>query len=177
MKSIYFIRSAKAKDFSNVICDYERGVKKRGYKDIQTIGSYLNLRGITPDIILSSYALRAQQTAISLVETVNFKGKVNYLEELYYAPCEDMVKILMEQDEASESIFIIGHNPQLLELINTFSSEHINKLPSMGVVALSFDTQQWSELRRQNGGVVEFFIFPKQFKYYMPQQIRAILPR
>jgi phosphohistidine phosphatase len=176
MKSIYFIRSAKAKDFSTVVCDYERTVKKRGHKDIQTISSYLSLRGITPDTILSSCALRAQETAVSLANKMSFDGEIVYLEQLYYAPSEDMVTILQEQDDTLSSIFVIGHNPQLVELINTLSCEPISKLPSMGVVALSFDTKQWSTLH-EGSGAVEFFISPKQFKYYMPQQIRAVLPK
>jgi len=176
MKKIYLIASAKAEDFSAVTEDYERAICKQGYKDINTIGSYLLLRGISPDIIFSSYALRAQQTAVELADRLKFNGVKYFLEELYYSPYSDLVNIIKVQDNMMESIFIIGHNPQLNVVCNYFAVQKIAKIPSMGIVSLIFDTNNWSEVE-QNKGNLDFFIYPKQFKYYMPKQIQAVLAR
>lgn len=174
MKKIYLIRHAKAENFSPDLSDFERGLNKKGLKDIQTIASYLALHNISPDIILSSYALRAQETAISLAKRLSFSGEQHFLEELYYAPYEDVKSIIMAQDKESETLFIIGHNPQLNELTNALSNECVSKIPTMGVVALSFDIEEWSEIEIVKGNI-DFFIYPKQFQYYMPRQIRSIL--
>jgi len=174
MKEIYLIRHAKAEDFSEGLSDFERSLKKKGLKDIQTIGSYLALQGISPDVILSSCAMRAQESALKLAERLSFKGVQYFLEELYYAPYEDVLNIIMAQEKSCEKLFIIGHNPQLNELINALSKEFISKVPTMGVVALRFDIDEWSELEKTKGSL-EFFIYPKQFKYYMPRQIRTTL--
>ena len=174
MKRVYFIRHAKAEGFIEGVSDFERAVKKRGLKDIETIGSYLALQKIKPDVILSSCAMRAEQTALNLAKKLDFDGKKYFLEELYYAPHEELVSILMAQEESCESIFVIGHNPQLNELVNALSSQYINKIPTMGVVALSFDMDSWSDINSVQGEV-EFFIYPKQFQYYMPKQIRTTL--
>ncbi len=176
MKKIYLIRSAKAEDFSQGLSDYERSLRKKGLKDIKTMGSYLSFQGISPDIILSSCALRAQETTTKLAETLHFKGMKYFLKELYFLPYEEVLKIIMAQDEEHDNIFIVGHNPQLIELVNTLSSDFISNMPSMGVVALSFDINEWSEIEDVKG-TIEFFITPKQFKHYIPQQIRATLPR
>jgi len=176
MKKIYLIRDAKAEDFSQGISDFERELKKRGQKDIVTIGSYMALRGISIDSMLSSCALRAQQTAVALGERLSFSGEQHFLNELYYGSNDAVMEILQAQDDSNESLCIIGHNPQLNELINRLTQEYISKIPSMGVVALSFDIESWSELESVLGKV-EFFIYPKQFKYYMPKQIQATLLR
>jgi len=174
MKEIYLIHHAKAEDFSEGLSDFERSLKKKGLKDIQTIGSYLALQGISPDVILSSCAMRAQESAVLLAEKLSFQGAQYFLEELYFAPYEDVLSIIMAQEKSCEKLFIVGHNPQLNELTNSLSNEFISKIPTMGVVALRFDIEEWSELESKKGDL-NFFIFPKQFKYYMPKQIRTTL--
>jgi len=148
----------------------------RGYRDINTIGSYLLLRGIVPDLILSSSALRAQESADRLAKKVGFDGPLLYLSELYLTPPETILETVMLQENDAETIFVIGHNPQLTAFANMLTDEHVSKIPSMGVVAIQFDIDDWQGLETQKGGI-DFFIFPKQFKYYLPNQIRAVLDR
>jgi len=174
MKTIYFIRHAKAGWSVPDTSDFERSLSKRGKKDINTMGSYLALRGINPDIILSSCALRAQQTTDRLADKIAFKGKKFYLRELYFTSVEMMGEIISIQDDSIDSMFIVGHNPYLHELVNTLIDEHISKFPSLGIIAIDFNTESWANLATVKGKI-NFFIFPKQFKYYMPGHIRGFL--
>ena len=175
MKTLYLIRHAKSGWSKPDTRDFERPLSRKGKKDINTIGSYLALRGINPDLILSSCALRAQETTDKLAKKIQFDGIRYYLEELYLTSLEDIKEIVMIQDDEIESMFMIGHNPQLHELANILTDEHISKFPSLGVVAINFDITSWSEISKRKGEL-DFFIFPKQFKYYMPRQIRNYLP-
>ncbi len=156
--------------------DFERGLTEQGYKDINTIGSYMLLRGITPDLMLSSSALRAQETADKLAAKIGFEGSLLYLSELYYTPPETIMETVILQEDDVEKIFIVGHNPQITGLANMLTDEHVSKIPTMGVVAMTFDTDSWQALEEEKGAI-DFFIFPKQFEYYMPNQIRAVLDR
>jgi len=174
MKTIYFIRHAKANNFDVGESDFERTLSKKGKKDIRTIGSYLKLRGIYPETVLSSCALRAQESAIALMDILEYKGHIDYLEQLYMTSTQEIIDIISIQDDSIESMFVIGHHPYLTELVNTLSKEHIAKIPSMGIVCINFDVEEWKDITSSQGEI-EFFIFPKQFKYYMPGQIRATL--
>ncbi|NPA66679.1 MAG: histidine phosphatase [Epsilonproteobacteria bacterium] len=175
MKTIYFFRHAKAKNFHQDESDFEREISNKGKKQIRTISSYLKLRGILPDLILSSCALRAQQTAIGLCDTLEYNGKIDYLNQLYRgSSSKDILDIIEIQDDRYDTLFVIGHHPDITELVNTLTDEHISKVPSMGVVAIKFNIDSWSKLEVKKGKV-DFFIFPKQFQYYMPNQIKATL--
>jgi len=174
MKKIYFVRDAKAKNFSQGISDFERELKKKGYKEIKTIASYLMLRGISVDLLLSSCALRAQQTALSLAEGLSYTGEKLFLEELYHFSSEAVSSIMMAQEKSCDSILIVGHAPYITEFANQFSTEVIRKIPTAGVLALTFDIEEWSELEEAKGSI-DFFVYPKQFKYYMPRSVRNIL--
>jgi phosphohistidine phosphatase len=147
---------------------------KKGRKNIETIGSYLKLRGISPDIILASCALRTQETADLLGKKLEFDGPVAYLRELYFTDTETLKELLSMQENEIDTIFVIGHNPQVTDMANLLIDEHISKIPTMGVAAINFDVDSWSDIE-QTKGELDFFIYPKQFQYYVPNQIRAIL--
>ncbi|BAF71585.1 phosphoglycerate/bisphosphoglycerate mutase [Sulfurovum sp. NBC37-1] len=174
IKTLYLIRHAKSSWKDIDASDFERGLTKKGKKSIETIGSYLKLRGVCPDIILSSCALRAQETADCLAKKLEFDGKINYMQELYFTDTETLKQIVMLQENDADTIFVIGHNPQITDMANSLIDEHISKIPTMGVVATNFDIEQWSDLGNVKG-TMDFFISPKQFQYYIPNQIRAIL--
>ena len=123
---------------------------------------------------MTSCSLRTQETADQLADKLEFEGPRYYLRELYLTPPETLKEMLMMQEKHFESILVVGHNPQVTELVNMLTEEHISKIPTVGVVAINFDIEEWSELEEAQGEI-DFFIYPKQFKYYMPKQIRTTL--
>jgi len=177
MKRLYLIRNARSGWDEEGVSDFERAITSKGEKEARTIASYLKLRGIRPHLILSSCALRAQQSSDLLAEELGCgSGSVIYLKELYMTPPEAMRDIISEQDGGAESLFVVGHTPWLHELANSLMDEHLRKFPPMAVAAIDFNLEEWSGIA-EGTGKLDFFIYPKQFEYYMPRQIRAHLPR
>jgi phosphohistidine phosphatase len=151
-------------------------LKEKGYKDLETISSYLSLQQLQPDLILSSLALRAQTTADQLSKKIGYEGKIHYMEELYNSRPETLMNVLTLQDDSYDTIFLIGHNPELTEFANFLIQENFSKMPTLGVLAINLNIDSWSDIS-ENCGEVDFFIQPKQFKYYMPKQIRSRLEK
>lgn len=138
------------------------------------MGSYLALQGLEPDLILSSLALRAQITALKLSEKIGYMGRIHYMEELYNSRPEALINVLALQDDNDNSIFLVAHNPALTEFANFLIRDNFPKMPALGVLALHLDVDSWGGIAK-NCGKIDFFIQPKQFKYYVPKQIRATL--
>jgi phosphohistidine phosphatase len=176
IKRLYLIRHAKSSWKDIDASDFERGLTKKGKKNIDTIGSYLKLRGIKPDTVLASCARRTQETADLLATKLEYDGPVSYMQELYFTDTETLKQIIMLQESDVDSIFVIGHNPQVTDMANALIDEHISKIPTMGVVAIDFEIDRWSDIAHTKGKL-DFFIYPKQFQYYIPNQIRAILSK
>ena len=174
MKTLYIIRHGKSGWSEPQTSDFERTLNKRGQKDLKTMGSYLSLKGLSPDLVLSSCALVAQQTADGLLEKLDFNGEKHYLKELYHASVESTKEIICAQESRIDTMFLVGHNPHLQELLNSLQEEHISKFPSLAIAAIHFDVEEWNEIEKVKGKL-DFYIFPKQFQYYMPKQIRATL--
>ncbi len=177
IKRLYLIRHAKSDWSDGELRDFERGLSGKGEKQIETMGSYLALRKIRPDIILSSAALRAQLTADGLGEKVGYRGVYRYMDELYLTPVELILNVLSLQEPEYDSIFLVGHNPALSELANVLQPENFTKFPTLGILAIDLPIDSWSEITECRNGRIDFFIFPKQFRYYMPKQIRATLEK
>jgi len=158
------------------LSDFERGLKKRGHKDLDTISSYMSLQQLHPDLMISSLALRAQTTADQLAHKIGYEGRIHYMEELYNSRPDTIMNVLTLQDDSYETIFIIGHNPELTEFANFLVEDNFPKLPTLGVLAINLNIDTWSQIH-EKCGEIDFFIQPKQFKYYVPKQIRTTLAK
>ncbi len=175
IKRLYLIRHAKSGWKKEDRSDIMRGLTKRGIHDLETMGSYMALRKIKPDLILSSCALMAQLTADLLANKTKYSDSTQYMEELYLTRPEMALNVLSTQEDRYESIFFINHNPTLTELVNIFMDDEFTKFPTLGIFALKLDIESWTEIIDTPNAEIDFFIFPKQFKYYMPKQIRTTL--
>ena len=136
----------------------------------------MSFQKIVPDLIVSSLAMRAQTTALMLAQKINYTGKIHYMKELYQSSREAYINVLSLQNDDDNSLFLVGHNPELTEFANFLLPDNFFKFPTLGVLAIKLDIDKWEEIS-QDVGIVDFFIQPKQFKYYMPRHIRTTLPK
>ena len=61
------------------------------------------LQNVSPDLILSSLAFRAQLTADTLAKKIGYKNRIHYMEELYLVRPETIMNILSLQDDLRHS--------------------------------------------------------------------------
>jgi phosphohistidine phosphatase len=90
--------------------DFERPLNKRGIKDAPIIARELKERGIIPDRILTSPALRALTTA-QLMADVFETADLEEQGSLYLASVQDIMQNAFKALEKHETVFIFGHNP------------------------------------------------------------------
>ena len=163
MKKLYLIRHAKS-DWSDASQDdFERGLNTRGGKAIATMAKVLNEKEIMPDLILSSSATRAMLTAQGLAKNINYKGKLKYLDALYFADPQEIIEIIKEIKDKHDTVFIVGHNPETTELTDLMVDEYIDNVPTLGIVALNISVKQWRGFKPEKT-TLDFFIYPKMFK-------------
>lgn len=161
MKKLIVIRHAKSswdKPWQN---DHDRPLAERGFRDAPKMAKRLKKRGIEPDLILSSSALRAVQTAKITAQEFSFpEEKIKVEKSLFHAAPDIILKSIHMQKDSHATIFIIGHNPGMNELINELGIE-IDNLPTSGQLGLKMDVNSWSEFNRKN---VQFWFidYPKK---------------
>ncbi|MDD5406620.1 MAG: histidine phosphatase family protein [Sulfurovaceae bacterium] len=163
MKTIYFIRHAKSDWSKENIADLDRGLTKRGSKDLKSMSSYLLKKKIKPDLILSSPALRAKKTAKKISKKIKYNKDIKYMDELYMPDPKTILDILSDQKNKNKNIFLVNHNPALTDLANMLADEKIDNIPTLGIVAIKFDIKKWEDIKDHKGNI-DFFVYPKLLK-------------
>lgn len=161
MKKLILIRHAKSswdKPWQN---DHDRPLADRGLRDAQKMAKRLKKRGIHPDIILSSTALRAIQTAQITAQELSYpEEKIECEKNLFHASPNMILKCIHQQKDSHDTLFLIGHNPGMNELINELGID-LDNLPTCGHIGFKLDAKSWSELNRKT---VQFWFidYPKK---------------
>ncbi|MCE5208580.1 MAG: histidine phosphatase family protein, partial [Chloroflexi bacterium] len=134
MRTLLIMRHGKSSWKDAELPDIERPLKKRGRKDVVHMGKLLDGKKLKPDLILCSTAKRARQTAEIVVEEIGFEGKVEYLDSLYMAELDTLIKTLQSLPDVKR-VMIIGHNPGL-ETLAQLLTDKITSLPTAAVARI-----------------------------------------
>ncbi len=155
MKKLFIIRHAKSSWKDYTLDDFDRPLNKRGLSNAPLMGSYLKGRDIVPDIILSSPALRAKTTAKIIANTVKYDKKIIYRDNIYEAHSTTLHSILNSLDNKYTIVFLVGHNPGLNLLVDSYVGFNEN-IPTCGVVELEIKCDKWKNISAKNIKLLSF---------------------
>lgn len=115
-------------------------------------------RGLKPDRILSSPAVRAIATANIFARALSLAEHLVVRDErLYLASSSALFAVLRELGGDARHLMVVGHNPGLTEFADELSSERtVDNLPTCAIYTLQFDIRDWSDLVPAIGVNAEF---------------------
>jgi phosphohistidine phosphatase len=143
MKTVFLVRHAKSSRDDISMPDKDRPLADRGRRDAPEMGKRLARRGVKPDLIVSSPALRARSTAALIAEKLDYKRRDVVIEErLYGGGADDLLEVIHGLDDKVNSVMLFGHNPELTEFAHRISSQ-ITHLPTCAVVEFRFAAKLW----------------------------------
>jgi phosphohistidine phosphatase len=108
------------------------------------MGKTLKERGLVPDLVISSTATRAKDTASAVAKHSGYKGKRIRFESLYAAEPGAYLAVLRELADNYQRVLIVGHNPGVEELIELLTGE-IHIVPTCTLAQIEFDIEKWSD--------------------------------
>lgn len=149
MKTLLILRHGKARQGSPE-GDFERSLKKRGTQQAERAGEELSRRGIRLDLIVSSAARRARQTAKRAARTAGYTGVIAKLDSLYLSGLAEHLAVLAGLDDACRAVLLVGHNPDLADLLRRLSG-HDLPLPTGVLIGLELDTPSWKTVASAPG--------------------------
>ena len=161
-KLLLICRHAKSSWQDHALGDVDRPLNQRGQRDAPEMGRRLRQRGLLPDLIVASHAVRARTTASLYADQLGYpQEKIHIEPALYAATPKVLLNLLRQIKPAFSRVMIVGHNPEFTALANLLgSSVAIDNLPTGGIVALEFTIASWAELSSGAGRLL-FFDFPK----------------
>lgn len=165
MKQLIFARHAKSDWGNEFLKDIDRPLNDQGYSDAYFLSEWFLKNKALPELILSSTATRAINTALIFARTFDYDMSCFRVEkEIYESSVETLITIIKEQDDSKKSIMLFGHNPAITNICNELAKQlFFENLPTCGIVALNFEIESWKALSSKSG-VTDFYQFPKDFK-------------
>lgn len=126
------------------------------------MGRRLAASGASPDLVLTSPAVRAATTAGVIAEAVGYPASGIVVDErLYGAGPGEILEVIRGIEDRHERVFLFGHNPGLTDLVNDLSETPIENVPTCGVVEFKVESGSWREVRPDTVRRVEFD-YPKR---------------
>ena len=150
-KTLFIARHGKSSWDQHGVADFDRPLKERGIKNAYEIAEFMVSKELLPEIIYTSPAARALNTAIIFSRVLNFPEKDIFLRnELYLADFEEIMNVVRQTSVGSKSVMIFGHNPGVTDLANFLSDLRLTNLPTAGLVTLTFTARNWNEVQKSN---------------------------
>jgi phosphohistidine phosphatase len=156
MKTLYLVRHAKATLENRLERDIDRQLLEKGLKRTRHIIDFLHQKKTIIDLIVSSPAVRALETARVLAHALNFPLINIKIERLLYEGDADKIgDLFYDLPQNKDNLMIVGHNLLL--------PDPIDYLPTSGIVCIQFDANLWDEIW-QAKIISNFVVTPKMLK-------------
>jgi phosphohistidine phosphatase len=156
MKKLIAVRHAKSDWVDLSLKDYDRPLND------PLMGARILTQFGLPDLIMSSTALRAKQTAEAIAEACAYGSeKIVWHDSLYHAGPKVIEDRILETDDAVQTLLFVCHNPGITFFINSLCGPVTNDLPTCGVVVFEVEAEHWSDFAMASKRFVDFD-YPKR---------------
>lgn len=149
-RELILMRHGKS-DWSQPLSDFKRPIKQRGYKESARIGTWLKEKSLVPELIISSPAQRARETAETAAENMGYSGNdISWNESVYMADVSELLDAIATAPEDCQRLMVVGHNPGLEDLLFYLTDEidvpEDGKVMPTATIAVLETEQDWTDL-------------------------------
>ncbi|MCX7423537.1 MAG: histidine phosphatase family protein [Planctomycetia bacterium] len=161
MKTLLLLRHGKSSWGDVLLADHDRPLKKRGHRAAQQMGHLLAELRLVPDLVLTSTATRARDTAVLMANTAGYRGTISAIAELYHAEHLAFVELVSSVSIEAETVLVVGHNPGLEDWLMQLVGD-LHEFPTAALAWIELPIGYWSELTRETRGTLRGVWRPKE---------------
>ncbi len=141
-KILLLVRHGKSSWKDTGISDQDRPLSKKGMKDATKMGKIIKALSLIPDIIISSSAKRATDTATYISEFCGYNKQIEIDPSLYLSDSRSYINTISTISNSHNRVLIVGHNPTLEELVEVLT-KRIEKIPTCALVHININIPEW----------------------------------
>jgi phosphohistidine phosphatase len=163
MKTLFLVRHSKAVTRKVNLPDFQRTLVKAGEKKSMSMAKKLKREGVTPDLMISSTANRALETAHLFARNLNYPSHEIMVKDALYNEMspEALLYLVRQVDDRYKSIMLFGHNPAFTDFASHLVKGFDQDIPKTGIVGIQFQRNSWKTVSK-GSGKVKFFEYPKR---------------
>ncbi|KEO60214.1 SixA phosphatase family protein [Thioclava indica] len=160
-RRLILTRHAKSSWDDPRIEDQDRPLNARGRLAATELGDFLASRGLEPEEVICSTALRTRETwervAGAVIET---RPELHFSERLYHAGPETLLEVL--KTAHAPTVMMLGHNPGIAEFARTLLAREVldpdfRRFPTCATLIVDFQIESWGDLELGQGAMLDFF--------------------
>ncbi len=157
MRQLWLLRHAKSSWDDPDLADEERPLARRGRHAAAAMASYLEVRGVHPQLVLCSSAVRARQTLAAVLPSLGEEFEIRIEPPLYTFEAQVLLDRLQRVDDEVTSVLMVGHNPAFQEFALGLAPIGVGreglqaKLPTCSLVAIDLPDAAWSSVNIGSG--------------------------
>lgn len=159
MKTIYLLRHAKSSWDDARLSDFDRPLNTRGLAAAPLVGGKILADKFSIDLIISSPAKRAEQTAFLIKEAARVKSEIEFDERIYEASPRRLLEVASEIANDKQAAMLVGHNPGLEGFIKMLTGK-IEAMPTAALAVIDLNVEKWNEIT-SDCGELRVLIRPK----------------
>jgi len=156
MKNLTLFRHAKTERDSSTGRDFDRRLNDRGQSDAPRIGEEIRRLGLEFDLVLSSPAARAAETA----ELAGLSARFD--QQIYDASAGELLAIAQHADDQLQRLMLVGHNPGFERLASKLLGGNV-EMPTGSLVEIDLPIDHWRDAG-DGGGKLVRFLKPKELR-------------
>ncbi len=160
-KKLLLVRHAKS-DWDNIkLSDFDRPLNSRGEKNAPEMAKRLLKKGLIPQQIVSSPAVRALTTARYFAKELGLeKSEIVKESDIYEALPSTLMEVVNNLDNNYSFTALFGHNPGMRSVVINLCNNDLYNLPTCGMVLIQFPFDDWAMVSAGTGEMV-FYDYPK----------------
>jgi phosphohistidine phosphatase len=150
------MRHAKSSWDDASLADFDRPLNERGERTAPTMGEMMKRAGLVPEVVFSSPAKRARQTAEAVRQAAGLSAEVLFDDRIYEASANALRQVAAGIDDRFASAMLVGHNPGIEGFIR-YLTARAEPMPTAGLAVIELDIGSWSEIAEDTGRVDNVF--------------------
>lgn len=151
MKTLLLMRHAKSDWEANYERDHERPLNDRGVRSARAMGGVISRDDLTPDLVVTSTAVRARTTAELAAEAGGWSCEVRLDQRLYSSGADGVVQVAGESPPV-DTLMLVGHQPTWSILVSVLSGGRVD-MKTATVAVIDFEIEAWAELASTQGSL------------------------
>lgn len=155
------MRHAKSDWHAGAASDHNRPLNVRGTRAASTMGRVLTTMGEAPDLIFTSSAARARETALLAADAGGWVAETAVFDELYGANVRGALDIAARAPEGVSRLMLVGHQPTWSNLVRHLTGADA-QIKTTAVAAIDIPIDGWAAITTASGSLA-FLLQPRLF--------------
>jgi phosphohistidine phosphatase len=161
MKRLLIMRHGKSDWYSEAASDHARPLNRRGTESAMTMGRVVSNMGEVPDLIYTSSATRARETAMLAADAGEWGCEMVDIDDLYETSAGGALAVAARAPDVVERLMLVGHQPTWGYLVHSLTGASVH-MKTATVAAIDLMMTSWRHAPEARG-TLAFLLQPRMF--------------